>query len=128
MSEHKPPVNNTRESSEYYNTVYTHFVELSEKVASGEEDLEALYLAVATEVCAVKVKSGRKPSPGVLKLPMEIAEDDPEKEKFLKFRDRVNKGLAIHSEMEETTDPKKLCALQLQKLALQKMADEERIL
>lgn len=119
MSEHtpQPPVD---DETKYYNTAYTHFVELSEKVASGVEDLEALYLAVATEVCKAKVKSEKKPSPGVLKLPMEIADDDPEKEKWLKFRDRVNKGLTIHSEMEETTDPEKLCALQLQKLALQK--------
>lgn len=115
MSEHKPPVD---DASEYYNTAYTQFVELSKKVASGVEDLEARYLAVATEVCAAKNKSGKKPSPGVLKLSMEV-EDGPEKEEILKFRARINEGLAIHSEMEQTTDPEKLCALQLQKLAHQ---------
>jgi DNA mismatch repair protein MutH len=120
-----PPPPNTEDhkpcgdSSKEYDALKGTFVTLSKRVfgAAADEALKAEFLHAATELCAHKVNTGRKPL-SIGRLPLTV-DDGVDKESTLKFRNKINRGLDISEEMERATDPERLCALQLEKLQLQ---------
>jgi hypothetical protein len=112
---HKP----CGDSNQEYNALNGTFVTLSKRVFGGaaDEALKAEFLHAATELCAHKVKTERKPlSIGRMNVKVN---DGPEKEKTQQYFNSINRALDISEEMERTTDPERLCALQLEKLQRQ---------